>query len=829
MMSERIRNFFRYNILPVLPYLRKRNRGTVVNLCVLILFLCALNIVQIVHEASKCVEADAARSEEVHLICRNATWEQVDALTRTAKTFSKHRDGAFRVEYVRNSDRLYDEGPRYNVGILFVKDENKRYHGDFIVTYNSFMQNYSEFLLAENQVEIELTPLYFTEAKYTWDTFRYHVSDALGFHAGDTVMTVLDTEVPYFRKSPLGLDPSRLSEATVHFARAVFIVLLFGTGAVSAVILLELRAYRHDFAVFSTFGADYKRLILYMQYKMMLFVLLAQIPAVILSYFAGIAVYGRLMFRVPVWFFLRSAAISFVLVLVLTSVILKTQTVQTVIRRLTDENNESYVFSPRKGHIFWDPDRFFAEYTFLSLKRFVKYYALLLTLAAAATVCMNGIDRLNVPAEMPAEYEMIFSEGMEIEIYENGLSADILSLSEDLSPSAYLEETTADTGMLLLLNGVPAQNCVFRSAGSTLYRAYPEAEAVIASGRAFVLCKKVPEEIALDIPLRRTGIRNPPSNEKESVKYFRENFAYEQSPLDAEVLIIESDETVVWLPLAQYMALFGSQTAILAGRHVRMPEKYADEGDVLSFVPYRSRLYTDEFVLRCEPDLTRGTLLEGDYEEIWASSRMAVRGNREVLCGLHVGDTLELSSAGRMRAGTKETAVPASLSAKLTKLLYDYETFILCAVIEDENAQGLELLVSPVRYEALTGVSVMLRICEIETETAQDPTVESALEKIASSYYETSLKRNRTARARALAEGYKRPAESAVLKTCVLSVLVLLMFCSLSLFDARRGVERLALTAFGGSGKTVRCLMLGAHAAGLCGCLLVYFLIRVFG
>ena len=27
-MAERIRNFFRFNILPVLPYLRKKNRGT---------------------------------------------------------------------------------------------------------------------------------------------------------------------------------------------------------------------------------------------------------------------------------------------------------------------------------------------------------------------------------------------------------------------------------------------------------------------------------------------------------------------------------------------------------------------------------------------------------------------------------------------------------------------------------------------------------------------------------------------------------------------------------------------------------------------------------
>ena len=67
-MAERIRNFFRFNILPVLPYLRKKNRGTAVNLCILILFLFAMNTAQIVHEASRIIEADAAEGEEVHLI-----------------------------------------------------------------------------------------------------------------------------------------------------------------------------------------------------------------------------------------------------------------------------------------------------------------------------------------------------------------------------------------------------------------------------------------------------------------------------------------------------------------------------------------------------------------------------------------------------------------------------------------------------------------------------------------------------------------------------------------------------------------------------------------
>ena len=77
-MAERIRNFFRFNILPVLPYLRKKNRGTAVNLCILILFLFAMNTAQIVHEASKIIEADAAQGEEVHLICRNTTgWSSV--------------------------------------------------------------------------------------------------------------------------------------------------------------------------------------------------------------------------------------------------------------------------------------------------------------------------------------------------------------------------------------------------------------------------------------------------------------------------------------------------------------------------------------------------------------------------------------------------------------------------------------------------------------------------------------------------------------------------------------------------------------------------------
>lgn len=823
-MAERIRNFFRFNILPVLPYLRKKNRGTAVNLCILILFLFAMNTAQIVHEASKIIEADAAQGEEVHLICRNTTWEQADALRRTEKTFSKRRDGSFRIEYIKQSPRLYEK--RYNIGIRFVRDMEKRYHGDLIVTYNSFMQNYSDFLLEEEGVTIELTPLYFTEASYTWDTFRYHVSDALGFHAGDTVLTVLDTEVPYFTKTPLGLDPSRLSEATVHFAHVFTLVLLLGAAAVTGIILLELRAYRHDFAVFSVFGADYKRLILYLQYKTAFFVLFSQVPAAFLSFVVGILIYGRIGLRIPFGIYFNSAVISFLLVLVLTAVILKYQTTRTVISRLTDENNESWILSPRKGHIFWDPDRFLPEYTFINLKRFVKFYTALALLSAVAALGINGVSRLNIPAESPPEFVITFGEGMDVETYEEELAPELLSVG--VIPSAALRETTADTGVYLLLDGRPV-SCEFLSAGLALYQDHPEAEDAIKSGRAFVLAnRKEPAEIMLAVPKQRKGGKMLPSNEKEALKYYQENFTYEEMDLDAEFRKGESDAVTVWLPLAQYRELFGIRTGILAERHIRMSEEYAAEGDSLSCVPYRSRLYTDDFSLRCLTDTIPRGMIEGDFEKIYSTGFVAVRGNAEVVAGLHAGDEIELSSTGRERAGSGDIVIPSSLSAKLTKYSYDYETLTVCAVIEDRMSAGLDVLVSPSLYERLTGIPMVLTECRIDAdeECAEDPETEDALERIASAYYETYCKHNHASRTERIAVQFRRQTESVILKTCVISVFLLIGAHTLILFDDKRSVERAVLWAYGGTWKRVRLHMILSHTCAMFGCVVVYCCIR---
>lgn len=228
-----------------------------------------------------------------------------------------------------------------DVGIQFVTQPNAFYRGDIIVCCNSFMQNYKQYLCQTSGAELALTPLYYKEADYKFSTLVYHIVDAIGFRRGSTVTTVLDTEADYLVKSPLGLDPERISETTVHFFKTFELVLLIGFCAVTGVVYLESEHMRFDFSVFVAFGADNKRLAGYMLYKMLVLSLLIQIPCMVLSYIAGFLRYGLLVFSVSPVLFLRSMLIVMVMLESIAATVLKIQTEQTVIRRMTSENKES--------------------------------------------------------------------------------------------------------------------------------------------------------------------------------------------------------------------------------------------------------------------------------------------------------------------------------------------------------------------------------------------------------------------------------------------------------------------------------------------------------
>lgn len=68
---ERIRNWYKINIAPVLPCLRMNRKSLLYAVCILGLFLFALNDIQIVWNVSRVLENNAAEGETCHLMWKN--------------------------------------------------------------------------------------------------------------------------------------------------------------------------------------------------------------------------------------------------------------------------------------------------------------------------------------------------------------------------------------------------------------------------------------------------------------------------------------------------------------------------------------------------------------------------------------------------------------------------------------------------------------------------------------------------------------------------------------------------------------------------------------
>lgn len=105
---ERLRNWYKNHIVPVLPCLRMNRRGIVYVMVVLSMLLLALNVIQMVRQVGVYQNRKAAEGYTAHLICRNITEEQLEVLRHSRKNFVKYRDGAFEILSVIPIERSYD-------------------------------------------------------------------------------------------------------------------------------------------------------------------------------------------------------------------------------------------------------------------------------------------------------------------------------------------------------------------------------------------------------------------------------------------------------------------------------------------------------------------------------------------------------------------------------------------------------------------------------------------------------------------------------------------------------------------------------------------------
>lgn len=828
---EVLRNWYKTHIVPVLPCLRMNRKHILYAVFILGLFLFALNDTQIVWSVSREIENQAADAETCHMICRNITEEQVEALRTSRRNFSKRRDGAFEIVYTDGYETA--SGDRFDAGIRFITQPGEFYKGDIIVCYNSFMQNYSEYLYQTSGAELSLTPLYFKDAEYKFSTLVYHIVDAIGFRSGSTLTTILDTEAKYLEKSTLGLDPERISETTIHFAKTFLLVLLMGLGAVTAVVYLESEHMRFDFSVFAAFGADNKRLSVYMLYKMLILSLLIQLPCIALSYIAGFLRYGTLVFSASPMIFVRSMCIVLIMLESVAAVVLKIQTEQTVIRRMTSENNDNYLFSPRKTHIFQTTDHFTREYTFLCLKRYAKFYSTVLLITVASALLMNSVTGLGDIPYLPAQYTVTFPYLMEYEIFEQNFIPEVMAADNSLSVQASISETSAKSAVLLKMNEELIENCVFAAAGESLYQRNPDARDAILNGKAVILSSSaVPETIEILKPQNRIG-SVPDHLEGSKLLYEYETvYAYESIVCETYQIIQDTEETTVYLPFSVYRELFGNQPADIELRHIRLSEEYTETTDILNAEQYKSGYYTNDFSFVCEYYLEHSEVIEGDVSDLlFEENAVAVRCSRDVweTWGIHAGDRLEISSTGRVKIGTKDTSVPLTLSEQLRKLSYTYDGYTVCAVVLDETEE-IEILTHPLVYEEITGRNFAYSEASITVTDNNTDTdaMAAALRRIAGQYYETYITDNDTQRKTKLLAEYDRQAEEAILQGCIGIISVLLIRELFVIFEKRRDTERLILRTYGGTEKQIRILCLMPHIAAGIGCILIFLALQLF-
>ncbi|MBQ7930264.1 MAG: hypothetical protein IJ334_04535, partial [Clostridia bacterium] len=748
-----------------------------------------------------------------HLVCYNITGEQAEALQKSKRTYSKNYDGAFEIEYITPIVRSYDT--LYDVGIRLVVYPNTFYKSDLIICYNSFMQNYRQYLCQTAGVELTLTPLYYKEADYKFSTLVYHIVDAIGFRRGSTITTVLDTEADYLVTSPLGLDPERISETTIHFFKSFGLVLLIGLGAVTAVVYLESEHMRFDFSVFAAFGADNKRLAVYMLYKMLILSLLIQLPCIVLSYIAGLLRYGLLVFSVSPVLFLRSMLIVMVMLESVAAAILKIQTEQTVIRRMTSENNDNFLLSPRKTFIFQYTESFTRDYTFLCLKRYAKFYGIIFLIVGIAALLMNRTADIGDTPPLPGQYTVHFPYKMEYEVFEQNFVHDILSVNEHLMVQASITETSEGSAVLLKINGDIAENCVFAAAGESLYQKYPETRDVIRKGNVVVFSSDTPDSIEILKPVQMKGSIPERLTGEKLLSAYETAYTYETISCKTYPIRQEGDAVTVYLPFSLYKEIFGIQPAEITLRHIRLPETYTETTGELNAEKYKSTYYTDDVSFVCEYYLEHGEVIEGDFSDIlFDENAVVVRGSRSELeaLGLSAEDRLEISTAGRGKAGTKDTTVPLKLTERLRKLSYSYKNYRVCAVILDET-EGIEILMHPLLYETITGCDLAYNTAEIilTENTADTKGIASELRRVAGQYYETYMTDNDTQRKTQLLAEYDRQAEEVILSGCVGIISILLIQELFVIFEKRRDTEKLILRTYGGTEKQIKKLFLFPH------------------
>ena len=810
---EKLRNWYIIHVKPVLPCIRLRKRDLIPLLVVTSAVLGIFNIIQLVWQVSLDIENEQVHeTETVHIICRGLSEEQVRTLQKTKNLYNKRYDGAYSIEYIQSFKRRYDT--QYDVGLRLIRYPGRFYKNDIIIGLASFRQQFSEYLLETPGASIEVTPLYYKDAHYRFSTFVYHLLSTLQMKStDDLVTTVLDTEAHYIVKSPLGLDPACVSEVTVHFFRLFFMSCIGCLIPVAIVVYLETKHLVYCFGIFSVFGADSKRLRIYLYYKLLFVAVIIVLPSLLFTYLWGILLYGIRVLRIAPFFSIRSIVILLLLLLLPARVLLTRQCRQSVIRRIAGEDNTEFIHSPRSSIRRYDPSRFSWMYTIVNWSRFQRWILLTLAFSMGISVAARSMRNVFIKPESAPAFTLEFPETMEYEVYENRLYLEIASIA-GIAMSASIQESADNSILRLYAGDQEIQRYRIVAANEALYEQMPFARRIIADGdivlsgeantlQKYALVDGMP--LRLEIPIERTkdlptGLSGKRLRREQGKAYSFTAFLCTIGAVAHTENTEEQGLVTLYVPYELYRKLYGSITGNVWEHHLALPENYTADPSVIRTESYKSMWYTEDFTLCCAETDANEAAWNGSYTDLMLGERtIAIRCSRTLWdnLGYAIGDTIRLSDAGRKNVWQKEGEATVSLRDKLYHLQYTYTNYRICAVQFDENA-ALEIHMGPYQYERAT--SYMLAYHEAAI-TYDDTIIEKDslyrhLRILSGNYYKTYVQYNDTVWQDALLTLYRRTAVKHTLLMLMIAILCAIQYDFCTLFHARRAMEYRVLSVY---------------------------------
>ena len=802
---EKIRNWYKSNILLVFNDIIHQKVKMISTVIAFGLLLFIWNYAQYVCSVSKIIETKASSSYSVHIVCRSVTEDQVKKIIQTQKEYSKHYDGAYKVEYVNSITRKYDT--IYDVGLRLVTYPGTFYKNDIIIGYNSFLQNYRDYLISTPGASIEVTPLYYSEARYKLSTFIYYIIEHMSLKSEeDIVQTVLKTEVPYITKPFMGMDENYVSETIVYFFYTFVPLIITGLMIIFVQIFFEIHRTKNQFAVFSIYGADTKRLSSYVTYKMILLMSLLQIPCVLCVYTIGFFVYGKIGFSVSPVLFIRSLTVGAIAIWLISNVVMRFFTHHhTAVGMLAASDIEAFI-SPPKYVITFEKRISNTFYSVTNIWRFRRFIATVIIMNVFITIMAQGYTKAAKDVMGDTEFQVEFPTYMEYEVFENRFYPEVSSVSNikvkaDITFDGnnnllrvFIGDDEIEAYRIVVIGEEDQQvSTTFESKKKDIILNLPSkkfAEQIRKN-------KNIERELKIKKAVDKIGSISDSIPDKHRKELLDSVFAYEEDTYQA-YLIEDKNAKIATLqmPFSIYKKLVGKISGAILGRHIMLSDE-SQEGENLHIVRYKDKNYTNDFQMSCEYIAEKEAAVMGDFSEVLLDTNtVALKCSEKIWnsLGYAIGDSIFISDAGKDKAYHNKLSTNTDLLQQIMQKTFQRRSYRICAVVFS-NSNSLEICVNPLVYKKLTGIDIGYSSAEIIVSEDFDDTEELSrkLRVIAGKYYETYIYDNHTLKQNTLKKTYHRQFQKEIAKIAMLLSLdnTILEYCYL--FHQKRKNEQLVL------------------------------------